>query len=79
MSSKPNCKTGTRRCKINKLCFKPSTRKRTTRCNTGSRKCYNQKCYKIQKSRKSRNQFYNKYGTTKYLNTKSKPYKPFFY
>ena len=66
MTNNPRCKTGTRRCKINKHCVRKSNRK-TLKCNTGSRKCYNQKCYKIKKSNKSRRNFYKKYGSTKYL------------
>jgi hypothetical protein len=66
MTTKPRCKNTTRRCLINKKCLKKGTQKRPN-CNKGSRKCYDQKCYKIKKSGKSRRTFYKKYGTTRYV------------
>ena len=66
MTNRPRCKIGTRRCFVNKQCFS-KTRTRSGKCNTGSRKCYNQKCYKYKKSGKSRRRFYKKYGTTRYI------------
>ena len=56
----PRCKTGTRRCKINKFCLKQNTQKQP-HCKIGSRKCYDQKCYKKKKSVKARRRFNNKY------------------
>lgn len=64
MSSAPYCKTGSRRCPINKKCLKKNkTMKRAIACKRGSRKCANGYCYKKKKSVKSRSRFnrvYNK-------------------
>lgn len=57
----PRCKTGKHRCTITKQCVSKST-KSTRRCHKGSRKCYNSKCYRKNKSNKSRRNFYKKYG-----------------
>ena len=65
MTNHPRCQTGTRRCTINKFCLSKSVKKRKLQCKTGSRKCYNQKCYRKNTSRKSRRRFYEKYGMSK--------------
>ena len=59
--SKPYCHKGSRRCSVSKLCV---TRKgsRKNKCDTGSRKCANSKCYRNNKSVKSRQRFVSKYG-----------------
>lgn len=62
MAHAPYCKSGKRRCSVNKYCVKKTSNKTKKRCNTGSRKCVNGFCYKKNKSVKSRNRFISKYG-----------------
>ena len=56
----PYCKKGYRRCSVNKQCLKKRGT-RSKKCSTGTRKCFNAKCYKKNKSQKSRRRFYVKY------------------
>lgn len=61
--SVPYCKSGKRRCSISKTCVKKNTTvKNRNKCKLGSRKCANSKCYKKNKSVKSRTRFNVKYG-----------------
>ena len=56
----PYCKKGSRRCPVSQQCIKiKGTRK--NRCNRNSIKCANSKCYKKNKSVKSRRNFLKKY------------------
>lgn len=52
------CKSGTRRCSVSKKCI-PKSVSKTAKCKIGSRKCADSKCYKKNKSAKSR-RHYNK-------------------
>ena len=46
------CQNGSRKCSINRFCFKKSTSSsKTKRCQKGSRKCANNNCYR--KTRKN--------------------------
>ena len=56
----PYCPKGSRRCPISKKCTRKNKLKKP-KCNKGTRKCANSKCYKKNKSVKSRNNFYKKY------------------
>ena len=58
--SVPYCKKGSRRCAVSKKCVnKSGTRK--SKCPKGTRKCADAKCYKKNKSVKSRRKFNIKY------------------
>lgn len=57
----PYCRKGTRRCSVSKTCVS-KTGKNKTRCSVGTRKCANSKCYKKNKSVKSRSRFNKKYN-----------------
>ena len=60
----PRCHTGSRRCAVNRYCFKKTTGKATAkRCKNGSRKCANKHCYR--KTRK------NAISRKKYARSKS--------
>ena len=56
----PYCKKGSRRCPVSKKCVK-KTGSRKSPCPKGTRKCANGKCYKKNKSSKSRRRFHAKY------------------
>ena len=56
----PYCKPGKRRCSVSKQCITKKGARKTI-CKKGSRKCANNKCYKNNKSVKSRNNFNKKY------------------
>lgn len=59
--TKPYCPKGSRRCSVSKLCVSKSG-SRKSRCGKGTRKCANSKCYRKNKSTKSRRRFTAKYG-----------------
>lgn len=61
MPNKPYCQKGSRRCYISKLCVSKKG-SRSTKCPLGTRKCANSKCYKKNKSVKSRKNFTKKFG-----------------
>ena len=56
----PYCPKGSRRCLISKKCLTKHIIKKSA-CNKGTRKCADSKCYKKNKSVKSRKNFYKKY------------------
>ena len=58
--SAPYCKKGSRRCPVNKKCVSKK-RVASKKCGKGTRKCADSKCYKKNKSVKSRRTFYRKY------------------
>ena len=56
----PYCPKGSRRCPVSKTCVSKSG-SRKSKCPKGTRKCANGKCYKKNKSVKSRRRFNVKY------------------
>lgn len=60
MTKAPYCPKGSRRCPISKNCVK-HTGKRASACHKGTRKCADSKCYRKNKSVKSRSRFSAKY------------------
>ena len=60
MTKAPYCPKGSRRCSISKKCVK-QTGKRASACHKGTRKCADSKCYRKNKSVKSRRRFSEKY------------------
>ena len=62
MSSAPYCKSGKRRCSVNKHCTTKKGIKHSINCKKGSRRCSNGLCYKKNKSEKSRRRFTAKYS-----------------
>lgn len=62
MSHAPYCEKGSRRCPVSKKCVKKSKSLVRDKCNKGTRKCADSKCYRKNKSVKSRRNFTRKYG-----------------
>ena len=56
----PYCSKGTRRCSVSKTCVQKNASKKE-KCAKGTRKCANSKCYRKNKSVKSRTRFNKKY------------------
>ena len=56
----PYCPKGSRRCLISKKCMRKSGIVKP-KCKKGTRKCIDSRCYKKNKSVKSRTSFYKKY------------------
>lgn len=61
MSTAPYCGKGSRRCPVSKKCIRKIKSSRE-KCGKGTRKCADSKCYRKNKSVKSRNRFTRKYG-----------------
>jgi len=57
----PYCPKGSRRCPISKKCVQKSASKKE-KCAKGTRKCADSKCYRRNKSVKSRKRFNKKYN-----------------
>ena len=57
----PYCPKGSRRCPVSKKCIR-KVEIIKPKCKNGTRKCVNSKCYKKNKSVKSRKNFYKKYS-----------------
>ena len=56
----PRCKNCSRRCPVSKKCVHKKSNK-TKKCNLGSRKCADSKCYRKTKSSRSRRRYNMKY------------------
>lgn len=59
--AKPYCSKGSRRCSVSKLCVSKKG-SRSSKCGKGTRKCADSRCYRKNKSVKSRRRFTVKYG-----------------
>ena len=60
MPRAPYCEKGYRRCSISKKCVR-KTKSSRDKCAKGTRKCADSKCYRKNKSVKSRRNFTRKY------------------
>ena len=61
MTTAPYCEKGSRRCPVSRKCVRKNKSSRE-KCGKGTRKCADSKCYRKNKSVKSRRRFTRKYG-----------------